>query len=128
MLFLKRCDDEAGLACFQFKPVSIIKKSFVVKILFSVCYTNRKTASLTFFCHYKNNKKNCKEMGLLSLSNLEICIIKAEFSDFKGYKFHLGLLNAYNPMYYDRNISENKDGKKSEGSCLFCVTNGEFYL
>ena len=67
-------------------------------------------------------------MGLLSLSNLEICIIKAEFSDFKGYKFHLGLLNAYNPMYYDRNISENKDGKKSQGSYLSCVTNGEFYF
>jgi hypothetical protein len=28
--------------------------------------------------------KNHQEMGLLSLSNLEICIKKAEFSDFKG--------------------------------------------
>ena len=37
-----------------------------------------------FFCHYKNNNKNRREMGLLSLSNLEICIKKAEFSDFKG--------------------------------------------
>ena len=61
-------------------------------------------------------------MGLLSLSNLEICIKKAEFSDFKRLKsefkgqivskFDLGLLNAYNPMHFDRNISENKDGKK----------------
>ena len=25
------------------------------------------------------------------------------------------------------NISENKDGKKNEGSYLSCVTNGEFY-
>ena len=58
----------------------------------------------------------------MSLSNLEICIKKAEFSDFKRLKsefkgqivskFDLGLLNAYNPMYFDRNISENKDGKK----------------
>ena len=31
-----------------------------------------------------NNNKNRREMGLLSLSNLEICIKKAEFSDFKG--------------------------------------------
>ena len=30
-------------------------------------------------------------------------------------------------MYFDRNISENKDGKKNEGSYLSCVTNGEFY-
>ena len=27
-------------------------------------------------------------------------------------KFDLGLLKAYNPMHFDRNISENKDGKK----------------
>ena len=33
----------------------------------------------------------------------------------------LGLPNAYNPMYFDTNISENKDGKS-------CVTNSEFYL
>ena len=31
-------------------------------------------------------------------------------------------------MYFDRNISENKDGKKNEGSYLSCVTNGEFYF
>ena len=31
-------------------------------------------------------------------------------------------------MYFDSNISENKDGKKSEGSYLSCVTNGEFYF
>ena len=36
-------------------------------------------------------------------------------SEFKGQivsKFDPGLLNAYNTMYFDRNISENKDGKK----------------
>ena len=46
-------------------------------------------------------------MGLLSLSNLAICIQKAELSDFKakviskvGYypKFNLGQLNAYKLM------------------------------
>ena len=31
-------------------------------------------------------------------------------------------------MYFDRNISENEDGKKNEGSYLPCVTNGEFYF
>ena len=32
------------------------------------------------------------------------------------------------PMNFDRNISENKDGKKNEGSYLPCVTNNEFYF
>ena len=46
--------------------------------------------------------------SLLSLSSLEVCIKKAEFSDCKGLKsefkgqivskFDLGLLNAYNPI------------------------------
>ena len=31
-------------------------------------------------------------------------------------------------MYFDRNISENKYGKKNEGSYLSCVKNGEFYF
>ena len=31
-------------------------------------------------------------------------------------------------MHFDRNISENKNGKKNEGSYLSCVTNGEFYF
>ena len=31
-------------------------------------------------------------------------------------------------MYFGRNISENEDGKKNEGSYLSCVTNGEFYF
>ena len=31
-------------------------------------------------------------------------------------------------MYFERNISENKDGKKNEGSYLSCVRNGEFYF
>ena len=51
-------------------------------------------------------------------------------SEFKGQivsKFDLGLLNAYNPMYFDRNISENKDGKKIEGSYWSCVTYSEFH-
>jgi len=37
-----------------------------------------------FFIRSKNNNKNRREMGLLSLSNLAICIKKAEFSDFKA--------------------------------------------
>ena len=32
---------------------------------------NRQITVLTFFCHYKNNNKNRREMGLLSLSNLK---------------------------------------------------------
>ena len=31
-------------------------------------------------------------------------------------------------MYFDRNISKNKDGKKNEGSYWSCVTNGEFHF
>ena len=31
-------------------------------------------------------------------------------------------------MYFDRNISESKDGKKNEDRYLSCVTNGEFYF
>ena len=55
-------------------------------------------------------------MGLLSLS--------AEFSDFKGQivsKYDLGLLNAYKPMCFDRNISK-------KGSYLSCVTNDKFHF
>ena len=63
---------------------------------------------------------NCREMGLLNLPNLEICIKKAEFSEFKGKKSEFkgqivsksDLINAYNPIYFDRNISENRDDKK----------------
>ena len=57
-------------------------------------------------------------MGLLSLSNLEIGIKKAEFSDFKCKKVNLkvklsiGLLNAYKTMYFDRNICEIRMAKK----------------
>ena len=43
-------------------------------------------------------------------------------------KFDIGLLNAYNPLYFDRNISENKDCKKEKGSYLSGVTNGELYF
>ena len=42
----------------------------------------RQITALTFFAITKTITK----MGLLSLSNLEICIKKAEFSDFKGLK------------------------------------------
>ena len=31
-------------------------------------------------------------------------------------------------MYYDRNIRENKDGKKNKGSYLSCVMNDEFHF
>ena len=37
------------------------------------------------------------------------------------------LPNAYKSVF-DTNISENKDGKKTEGSYLSCVTNREFYF
>ena len=43
-------------------------------------------------------------------------------------KFDLGLLIAYNLIYFDRNISENKDGKKNEGSYLSFVTNSLIYF
>ena len=38
-----------------------------------------------------------------------------------------GQLNVYATIYFDRNISENKDGWKNEGSYWSCVTNGEFH-
>ena len=43
-------------------------------------------------------------------------------------KFDPGLLNAYNPMYFDRNVSEDKDGKKMTAVICLCVTNIEFYF
>ena len=57
-------------------------------------------------------------MGLLSLSNLEISIKKAEFSDFKGLKVNLkvrlsiGLLNTYKTKCFGRNIREIRMAKK----------------
>jgi hypothetical protein len=36
------------------------------------------------FFSSENNNKNRREMGLLSMSNLAICIKKTEFSDFKA--------------------------------------------
>ena len=54
-------------------------------------------------------------MGLLSLSKRQNSLNlkdKSEFKDQIVSKFDLGLLNAYNPMRFDRNISENKEGKK----------------
>jgi hypothetical protein len=39
-------------------------------------YFSNPAARLFFFIKSKNNKKNCQEMGLLSLPNLEICIKK----------------------------------------------------
>ena len=44
---------------------------------------------------------------------------RAKFSGFKGKNVNLkvrqsvGQLNAYKTMYFDRNISENKDGEKN---------------
>ena len=38
-------------------------------------------------------------------------------------------MHTINPMYFDRNISENKDGKKMRAvHNLSCVTNGEFHF
>jgi hypothetical protein len=41
-------------------------------------------ARFFFSLEVKNNNKNRREMGLLSLSNLAICIKKAEFSSFNA--------------------------------------------
>ena len=64
------------------------------------------------FCHYFSNGKKKKNVGGYLPS---ICVTNGEFyfrdSD-EVSKFDLGLLNAYNPMYFDRNISENQDDKK----------------
>ena len=68
---------------------------------------------------------------MLSLSKRQNSLNLKDRSEFKDQivsKFDLGLLNAYNPMYFDRNISENKNSKINEGSYLSCVTNGEFYF
>ena len=67
-------------------------------------------------------------MGLLSLSNLEICINKAEFSDFLKVRLSLGLLNTYKTIYFDGNISEIRMAKKSEGSFLSYKLNEEIYF
>ena len=77
--------------------------------LFILRYTKRQITALTFFAITKTIKKLPGKAG---------------FCEFKGQivsKFDLGLLNAYNPMYFDRNISKNEDGKSY-------VTNGEFYF
>ena len=45
-------------------------------------------------------------------------------SGFKGQivsKFDLGLLNAYNHMYFDRYISNNKNGKKKMRAVICLV-------
>ena len=57
-------------------------------------------------------------LGYADLVSVNVYHQKAQLSGFKGLKVNLkvrqsiGLLNAYKPMYFDRNISENKDGKK----------------
>ena len=61
-----------------------VKKKIPAKVFFTVRYTNTNNCPHFFLPLEVNNNKNCREMGLLSLSNLEICIKKAEFSDFKG--------------------------------------------
>ena len=47
---------------------------------------------------------------------------KSEFKDQIVSKFDIGLLNAYNPMRFDRNISENKEGKKKVRAVI-CLRN-----
>ena len=69
------------------------------KVLFTVRYTNRQITALTFFCHYKNRRERQNSL-----------ILKVKKGQIVS-KFDLGLLNAYNPMYFDRNISENKYGR-----------------
>ena len=51
---------------------------------FFIAGKNKQSSSQIFFIRSKNNNKNRREMKLLSLSSLEICIEKAEFSDFKA--------------------------------------------
>ena len=50
---------------------------------YSLFVTQIDKQSPSFFCHYKNDNKNHRGMGLLSLTNLEICNKKTEFSDSK---------------------------------------------
>ena len=59
------------------------------KVLFIVRYTETNHCPQFFLPFEVNNNKNRWEIGLLSLSNLEICIKKAEFSGFKGLKSNL---------------------------------------
>ena len=40
----------------------------------------------------------------------------------------IGQLKAYKTMYFARNISENKDGKKMRAVIRSCVKNGEFHF
>ena len=53
------------------------------KVLFTVRYTNRQITALTFFCHYKNNNKNHREIGLLSLSKRQNSLNLKDKSEFK---------------------------------------------
>ena len=60
-------------------------QSAFTKVLFIVRYTE--TNNCPHFLPFEvNNNKNRWEMGLLSLSNHEICIKKAEFSGFNAEK------------------------------------------
>ena len=89
----------------------LIKKTHFLllqTVFFSVKYYSpsvTQITALTIFCRYKNDNKNCREMGLLSLSGLEICIKKQNslvFSlkhDFKGKNFNLGQLKVYKWMF-----------------------------
>ena len=75
--------------------------------------------ALTFFLP----KQNSLENGITESKRQNSLILKVK-SEFKGQivsKFDLGQINAYKPMYFDRNISE-------KGSYLSCVTNCEFHF
>ena len=59
-------------------------QSAFTKVLFIVRYTETNNYPHFFSPFEVNINKNRWEMGLLSFSNLEICIKKTEFSGFKG--------------------------------------------
>ena len=87
------------------------------KVLFTVRYTHTQITALTFFAITKSITKIAAGNGIAeSVKSWNLHEIVS--------KFDLGLLHTYNPMYFDRNISENKDDKKNEGSFLSFVTNG----
>ena len=98
-----------------------------IKVLFIVRYSKRQ---ITFFA---NNNTITKIAGKWDCPNLEICIKKAELSDFKGKKVNLKVRlsmyrNTYKTMYFDRNISKIRMATKSEGSYSSCELNKEIYF
>ena len=91
------CKNVIHLRFLNHQKVLIVENS--TKVLFTVCYTNRQITALTFFSHYKNRRERQNSL-----------ILKVKKGQIVS-KFDLRLLNPYNPMYFDRNISENKDGR-----------------